>query len=56
MANYNQTTAELPSRSPFAAAVSVDIGTTVSPVASFDNDWQRQQYRNFVSSGGFCRF
>ena len=56
MPDYNQASAELPSRSPFAAAVSVDIGTTVNPVASFDNDWQRQQYRNFVSSGGYRRF
>ena len=39
-----------------AAAVSVDNGTSVSPVASFDNDWQRQQYRNYVASGGYRRF
>ena len=39
-----------------AAAVSVDNGTSVSPVASFDNDWQRQQYRNYVTSGGYRRF
>ena len=29
---------------------------SVSPVASFGNDWQRQQYRNYVTSGGYRRF